>query len=156
MRIARIDPRSARTPSFNSKKFPAMCEAAHISRWDWQPIRRATPRRCGLERSAGGRCAENKSVEPQRAENRTRPAIARLRFERIDRLFLLRDTAMHTRLRRLLYLFTVGRYGRLPPAGGVKELLGDRWRSRLPMLFGALARKYWSLRLARCFQLLSK
>ena len=61
---------------------------------------------------------------------------ARLRFEQIDRLFLLRDTAMHTRLRRLLYLFTVGRYGRLPPEGGVKELLSDRWRSRLPMLFG--------------------
>jgi len=69
-----LTPRSARTPSFNSK-FPAVCEVAHTSRWDWQPIRGAAPGRCGLERSARGCRAENKSVEPQRAESRTRPAL---------------------------------------------------------------------------------
>ena len=31
--------------------------------WDWQPIRRPAPGRCGLERSASACRAENKSVE---------------------------------------------------------------------------------------------
>jgi len=61
---------------------------------------------------------------------------ARLRFERIDRLFILRATVTHFRLRWLLHLFTVGRYGGLAQEGGVKELRSDRWPSRLPMLFG--------------------
>jgi hypothetical protein len=61
---------------------------------------------------------------------------ARLRFERIDRLILLRATATPSRLRRLLYLFTVGRYGGLAQEGEVEELLSDRWPSRLPMLLG--------------------
>jgi hypothetical protein len=61
---------------------------------------------------------------------------ARLRFERVDRLFILRATVTQSRLRRLLYLFTVGRYGGLPQQGGVKEPLSDWWPSRLPMLFG--------------------
>jgi hypothetical protein len=39
---------------------------------------------------------------------------ARLRFERIDQLFELSSTATHSRLRRLLYLFTVGKFGGLP------------------------------------------
>src|SRR5262245_18847892 len=60
----------------------------------------------------------------------------RLRFERIDRVFILRATVTHSRLRRLLYLFTVGKYGGLPQERGVKELLSDRWPSRLPLLFG--------------------
>ena len=51
---------------------------------------------------------------------------ARLRFERIDRLFILRDIVTDSALRRLLYLFTVGRYGALPQEGGVKELSSDR------------------------------
>jgi hypothetical protein len=41
-----------------------------------------------------------------------------------------------SRLRRLLYLFTVGRYGGLPQQGEVEELLSDQWPSRLPMLLG--------------------
>ena len=61
---------------------------------------------------------------------------ARLRFERIDRLFILRATVTHFRLRWLLHLITVGRYGGLPKEGGGEELLGDRWPSCLPMLFG--------------------
>ena len=61
---------------------------------------------------------------------------ARLRFERIDRVFILRATVTHSGLRRLLYLFAVGKYGGLPQERGVKELLSDRWPSRLPLLFG--------------------
>ena len=71
-----------------------------------------------------------------RAEIDQRSREARLRFERIDRLFIVRATVKNPRLGRLLYLFTVGRYGRLPQEGGVKELLSDRWPSRLSMLFG--------------------
>src|ERR1700756_1352845 len=71
-----------------------------------------------------------------RVELDQRSREARLRFERIDRLFILRATVTHSRLRRLLYLFRVGGYGGLPQEGGVKELLSDRWLSRLPLLFG--------------------
>jgi hypothetical protein len=42
----------------------------------------------------------------------------------------------HLRLRRLLYVFTVGRYGALPQVGGVNELQSNRWPSGLPMLLG--------------------
>jgi len=61
---------------------------------------------------------------------------ARLRFERIDRLFIVRTTVTHFRLRRLLHLLAVGRYGGLPQDSAGKELLGNRWPPRLPMLFG--------------------
>jgi hypothetical protein len=71
-----------------------------------------------------------------RVELDQRSREARLRLERIDRLFILRATATHSRLRRLLYLFTVRRYGGLPQEGGVEELRSDRWRSSLPMLLG--------------------
>jgi hypothetical protein len=71
-----------------------------------------------------------------RAELDQRAREARLQFEQIDRLIILRDTVMLSRLRRLLYVFTVGRYGALPQEGGVKELPSDRWPSRLPMLLG--------------------
>ena len=71
-----------------------------------------------------------------RVEIDQRSREARLRFERIDRVFILRATVTHSRLRRLLYLFRVGRYGGLPQEGGGEELLGDRGPSRLPMLFG--------------------
>ena len=71
-----------------------------------------------------------------RVELDQRSREARLRFERIDRLFMLRFTVTHSRLRRLLFWFTVGRYGGLPQEGGVKELLSDRCPSRLPILFG--------------------
>jgi hypothetical protein len=69
-----------------------------------------------------------------RVELDQRSREARLRFERIDRLFILRATVTHSRLRRLLYLFRVGGYGGLPQESGVKELLSDRWLSRLPLL----------------------
>jgi hypothetical protein len=61
---------------------------------------------------------------------------ARLRLEQIDRSFILRATVTHIRLRWLLHLFTVGRYGGLPQEGAGEELLGYRWPSRLPVLFG--------------------
>jgi hypothetical protein len=61
---------------------------------------------------------------------------ARLRFERIDRLFILPATVTPSRLRRLVYFFTVGRYGAPPQEGGVKDLLSDRWPSGLPVMLG--------------------
>jgi hypothetical protein len=42
----------------------------------------------------------------------------------------------HLRLRRLLYLFTVGRYGALPQEGRNRELSSDSWSSGLSMLLG--------------------
>jgi hypothetical protein len=71
-----------------------------------------------------------------RVELDQRSREARLQFERIDRSFILRGTATHSGLRRLLYRFTARRYGGLPQEGGVKEPLSDRWASRLPMLLG--------------------
>jgi hypothetical protein len=59
---------------------------------------------------------------------------ARLRLEQADRLFMLPATVTHFGLRRLLYLFRVGRYGRLPQDGEVKDT--NQWPSRLPVLFG--------------------
>jgi hypothetical protein len=51
-------------------------------------------------------------------------------------LFILRATSTQTRLRRLLYLLTVGRYGGSPQDGGVKDPLGKQWPSSLPLLLG--------------------
>jgi hypothetical protein len=76
-----------------------------------------------------------------RVELDQRSREARLRFEQIDRLFILRATVTHSRLRRLLYLLRLDRYARLSRQGGVEDLLSDRWPSRLPMLFG-LSLKY--------------
>ena len=61
---------------------------------------------------------------------------ARLRFEQTGQLFVLSTTVTHSWLQGLLYLATVGKYGRLPRMGGVKEPLSDRWPSRLPILLG--------------------
>ena len=76
----------------------------------------------------------DRSVPRVEVDRRSREA--RLRFERIDRMFIVRATVTPSRLRRLLYLFTVGRYGGLPQEGEVEELLSDRWPSRLPLLLG--------------------
>jgi hypothetical protein len=76
------------------------------------------------------------SQSVSRIEIDQRSREARLRFEQADRLLVLSATVTHFWLQGLLYLFTVGRYGRLSQEGGVKELVGDRWPSRLPMLFG--------------------
>jgi hypothetical protein len=76
----------------------------------------------------------DRSVPRVELDRRSREA--RLRFERIDRLFIVRATVTPSRLRRLLYLFTVGRYGELPQESEVEELLSDRWPFRLPMLLG--------------------
>jgi hypothetical protein len=48
-----------------------------------------------------------------RVEIDQRSREARLQFEQIDRLFILSDTVTHSHLKRLLYFFTVDRYGRL-------------------------------------------
>ena len=71
-----------------------------------------------------------------RVEIDQRSRAARLRFERIDQLFIVRPTTGHSRLRRLLYVLTVGRHGALPQVGGVNELPSDRWPSGLPIPFG--------------------
>ena len=71
-----------------------------------------------------------------RVELDQRSREARLRFERIDRVFILRATVTHSRLRRLLYLFRVARHGGLPQQGGVNDRLSYRWPFRLPMLLG--------------------
>ena len=76
----------------------------------------------------------NQSVSRVELDQRSRAA--RLRFERIDRLFIVRPTMTHPRLRRLLYLFTVGRHGALPKDGGDRELSNDPWSSSVPMLLG--------------------
>src|SRR5947209_20318445 len=76
----------------------------------------------------------NQSVTRIEIDQRSRAA--RLRFERIDQLFIVRPKMTHVRLRRLLYLFTVGRYGALPQKGGNRELSSDSWSSGLPMLLG--------------------
>ena len=56
----------------------------------------------------------DRSVPRVEVDRRSREA--RLRFERIDQLFIVRATVTPSRLRRLLYLFTVGRYGAWPGA----------------------------------------
>jgi hypothetical protein len=76
------------------------------------------------------------SQSMSRIELDQRSREARLRFEQTDQLFVLSATVTHWRLRWLLYLFTIGRYGRLRDAGGVEELFSDRWPSRLQMLLG--------------------
>ena len=63
-----------------------------------------------------------------RAEIDQRSREARLRFERTDEFFIVRRTVTRSRLRRLLYVFTVGRYGGLPHEDGeVNESASDRW-----------------------------
>jgi hypothetical protein len=63
-----------------------------------------------------------------RVEIDQRSRDARLRFERTDEFFIVRRTVTHSRLRRLLYVFTVGRYGGPPHGDGeVKEPASDRW-----------------------------
>jgi hypothetical protein len=76
----------------------------------------------------------DRSVPRVELDRRSREA--RLRFERIDQLFIVCATVTPSRLRRLFYLFTVGRYGGLPQEGEVEELLSDRWPSGLSMLLG--------------------
>ena len=76
------------------------------------------------------------SQSETRAEIDQRSRAARLRFERIDQLFIVRRTMTHLRLRRLLYLFTVGRCGALPQEGGDREPSSNPWSSGLPMLLG--------------------
>jgi hypothetical protein len=92
----------------------------------------------GNDRATGGVMPRSYlwSQSVPRVELDQRSREARLRLEQIDRLFILRVTSTNSRLRRLLYLFRVGRHGWLAQQGGVKDLLSYRWPFRLPMLFG--------------------
>ena len=76
------------------------------------------------------------SQSVSRIEIDQRSREGRLRFEQTDRLFVRNATVTHSWLRRLLYLFTVGRYGALPQEGGDRELSSGPWSSGLPMLLG--------------------
>lgn len=76
------------------------------------------------------------SRDVPRVELDQRSREARLQFERIDRLLILGAPMTHSRLKRLLYLFTVGRHGALPRAGADRELSSDPWSSGVPMLLG--------------------
>lgn len=68
------------------------------------------------------------SQSAPRAEIDQRSREARLRFERTDEFFIVRRTVTRSRLRRLLYVLTVGRYGGLPHRDGeVNEPASDRW-----------------------------
>jgi len=71
-----------------------------------------------------------------RVELDQRSREARLRYERTDQLFIVRATVRYSRLGRLVYRFTVGRYGRLPQESGIKESASDRWPFGLTMLLG--------------------
>ena len=116
----------------------AMCEVAHTSVEISKVLLTPAPASARERPCHGGVMPRtnrwNQSVPRVELDQRSRAA--RLRFERIDQLFIVRPAMTHLRLRRLLYLFTVGRYGALPREGGVKELPSDRWPSRLPMLLG--------------------
>src|SRR5262249_7142859 len=61
------------------QKLPAMCEVAHTSPGIGNPTLSTAPGSYGLGAFGvyGGCCVENKSMEPQRAEGGTRPALAR-------------------------------------------------------------------------------
>src|SRR5215471_1543490 len=98
-----------------------MCEVAHTSLENRQGIADASPGYgSGTDRAMGGVMPRSNlwSQSVPRIELDQRSREARLRFERIDRVFILRATVTHSRLRRLLYLMTVGRYGG-PPQEGV-------------------------------------
>jgi hypothetical protein len=68
------------------------------------------------------------SQSTPRVEIDQRSRDARIRFERTDEFCIVRRRMTHSRLRRLLYVFTVGRYGGLPHGGGeVQKPASDRW-----------------------------
>jgi hypothetical protein len=115
-----------------------MCEVAHTS-VEISKVADASPGYgAGNVRAMGGIMARtnlwDRNVPRVELDRRSREA--RLRFERIDQLFIVRATVTPSRLRRLLYLFGVGRYGGLPQQGEVEELLSNRWHSGLPILLG--------------------
>src|SRR5215472_15309251 len=115
-----------------------MCDVAHTPLETGKVLLTPAWLRLGNDRAMGGVMPRSNlwSESVPRVELDQRSREARLRFERIDRVFILRATVTHSRLRRLLYLMTVGRYGGPPQEGVVKDPLSKQWRSRLPMLFG--------------------
>jgi len=130
------EPQRGQARAINSKSrfHAAMCEVVHTS-VETRAVLLTLLGNVLRSRSVVARTnLWDQSVPRVELDQRSREA--RLRFERVDQSFILRATVTHRRLRRLIYWFTVGRYGGLPQQGGIKELLGDRWPSRLPMLFG--------------------
>ena len=93
-----------------------MCEVAHTSLgigklWG----RRST---CGWEVAMPITNLWIQNVPRVELDQRSREA--RLRFERVDRLLVLRASITHSRLRRLFCRFTVGKYGGLPQETGIE------------------------------------
>src|SRR6516225_11384369 len=88
----------------------------------------------------GGRISKtnlsSRTVPRVELDHRSREA--RLRFERIARLFILRVTVTHFRLRQLLCFFQARKIRRAAARGGDKKLLSDRGPSGLPIILGLL------------------
>src|SRR5215831_14900051 len=115
-----------------------MCEVVHTSVEIIKVLVNANPGLLGNVHASEGVMPRTNlwSRSASRIEIDQRSREARLRFERTDLLFVLSATVRHSWLRGLLYLFTGRIYGGLAKEGGVKEPLGDRWPSHLPMLLG--------------------
>lgn len=74
----------------------------------------------------------SRSVPRVELDQRSREA--RLRLERKERLFVLRAAVTHSRVRRFLYLLSVGVYGGAPQASRIRRPLSN-WRpSRMPTI----------------------
>jgi hypothetical protein len=69
-----------------------------------------------------------------RVELDQRSREARLRLERIERLFVPRAAVTHSRLRRLLGLLSVGIYRGAPQESRIRGPLSDRRPSRRPTI----------------------
>jgi hypothetical protein len=71
----------------------------------------------------------SKSVPRVELDQRSRAA--RLRLERIDRLLLPPAAVTQSRLRRLLGLYSAGKYRGAPQEGRTRGPLSDRWPPRM-------------------------
>ena len=81
----------------------------------------------------------SKSVPRIELDQRSRAA--RLRFERIDRLLMLRAAVKISPLKRLLCLFSVGIYGGAPRESRTRGPLSDRRPSRMPAVLAHAHRR---------------
>ena len=73
-----------------------------------------------------------------RVELDQRSREARLRLERIERLFVPRAAMRNSRVRRFLALLSVGVYGGARPESQIRGPLNDRRPSRMPTILGRL------------------
>ena len=105
----------------------------------WQAIDGAAPaweRSVAMEGAISKTNLSSRTVPRVELDHRSREA--RLRFERIARLFILRVTVTHFRLRQLLCFFQARKIRRAAARGGDKKLLSDRGPSGLPIILGLL------------------